>query len=97
MPRPLLAFVCAGLLTAASGLLADAAAQVATPGGGLRLSAVTSEPEVASSTDTYFANDGFFSVFFRNFRGWGTSAVARPAYRTPALVLRERVGMTKTR
>ena len=80
----------------AAGFTTTAFAQVGAPGvtGGLRMTPVVSEP-----TGSAPSTDGFFSQFFayRNFRGWGTSVVARPAYRTPALVLRERVGMNKPR
>jgi len=87
----------AAVLVSGSFAAGNAFAQVGsqTPIGGLSMTPVGSEP----TTTLAPSSDSFFSQFFgfRNFRGWGTSVVARPAYRSPALVLRERVGMSKTR
>jgi hypothetical protein len=81
-----------------AGFVNSATAQVGSvgPTGGLSMTQVPTEPTTSllgSTTEDVFS----LSLFFRSFRGWGTSVNARPAYRTPALVLRERVGMNKPR
>jgi len=63
-----------------------------TPTGGLSAMPVNERTTFAPIT-----NESFFSQFVMKFRGWGTSVAARPAYRSPALVLRERVGTIKPR
>lgn len=63
-----------------------------TPSGGLSAMPVNERTTFAPVT-----NESFFSQFVMKFRGWGTSVAARPAYRSPALVLRERVGTIKPR
>jgi hypothetical protein len=97
MDRVFRACLLVAAVSAASAVISsNASAQVGgqMPIGGLSMTPVVSEPTAAApSTDSFFSQ--FFA--FRSFRGWGTSVVARPAYRSPALVLRERVGMSKTR
>jgi len=97
MRRAVLSIAILSFALLATGLMTSTACaqSVGMPSGGFSAAPVT--PEVAApGTST---TDSFFSQYFRsfNFRGWGTSVVARPAYRSPALVLRERVGKSKTR
>jgi hypothetical protein len=92
-PRSIL--VLAVLFSVVLGGTAFAQVGQPTPTGGtgcVSTSPVGTSPLITSSVLSSSPSFGFFS--FMRFASWGTP-VARPLYRSPAFVLRERIGLTR--